>query len=64
MKGEDLVQDPFGGNDLIRAHHQQHIFGSEDAVTCQDVQDRMAGKKGLREICQVRNDPVVSVRPE
>ena len=37
-------QNTLSGRNLVRTHHQQQVFGREDAILCQDVQQRVAGK--------------------
>lgn len=60
----DTIQNTLGGGDLIRTHDHQHILAGEDAVTCQDIEDRVLGEKRLGEVDQIGDDPVVRVSPE
>ena len=60
----NAVQDPLSGRDLIRTHDHEHAFRSEDAISCQDIQDRMLGKERFGKVDQVGDHPVVGVRPE
>ena len=60
----NAVQYPLGGGDLIRTHDHQHILTGEDAVTGQDIEDRVLGEKRLGEVDQIGDDPVVRVSPE
>ena len=60
----NTVQYPLSGGDLIRTHDHQHILAGKDAVTCQDIEDRMLGEKRLGKVDQIGDDPVVRVSPE
>ena len=57
------VHDAFRRRDLIGTHDHQQIFGSEDAILGEDIQNGMPGKEGLGEVDQIRNDAIVCVRP-
>ena len=60
----NAVQYPLGSGDLIRTHDHQHILAGEDAVTGQDIEDRVLGEKRLGKVDQIGDDPVVRVSPE
>ena len=59
----DAVENPLGCRNLIRAHDEKQILGGENAIARQNVENRMAGEKGLGEVDEVGNDTVVRVRP-
>ena len=61
---QNPVQNPFRGRDLVRTHDQKQVFGRKNAVPGQDTQNRTLCQKRLREIHEVGNNPVVSIRPE
>ena len=60
----DAIQNTLGGGDLIRTHDHQHVLAGEDAVTGQDIEDRMLGEKRLGKVDQIGDDLVVRVSPE
>ena len=60
----DAVEDALGGDDLVRTHDHQHILRGKDAVTGQDIEERVLGEKGLGEVDQVGDDAIVRVSPE
>ena len=60
----DPVQDTLRRRDLIGAHDEQHLLRSEDTILRQYIQNRMPGKERARKVDQIRNDPVVGIRPE
>ena len=60
----DPVQDTLRRRDLIRTHDEQHLLRSEDTILRQYIQNRMPGKERARKVDQIRNDPVVGIRPE
>ncbi len=59
----DAVQYPLGGRDLVRAHDHQDVFGRQDAVPGQDVEQGVAREERPREVEQVRDDGVARVGP-
>ena len=59
----DAVENPLGCRNLIRAHDEKQIFGGENAIARQDVENCMTGEKGLGKVDEVGNDAVVRVRP-
>ena len=59
----DAVENPLGCRNLIRAHDEKQIFGGENAIACQNIENRMAGEKGLGKVDEIGNDAVVRVRP-
>lgn len=60
----NTVQYPLGGGDLIRTHDHQHVFRGEDAVTGQNIEDRVLGEKRLSKVNQIGDNTVVRVSPE
>ena len=64
MRDFDSVEDSFCGCDLIRAHHQQHIFCRKNAVFCQDIQNGMPCKERSGKVHQIRDDLVARIGPE
>ena len=60
----NAVQNTLGGNNLIRPHHQQHIFRREHAVAGKNIQNGVLAEKGLGEVYKVRDNAVVRIRPE
>ena len=60
----DSVQDPLRCRDLIRPHDHQHLFGREDTVFGQDIENRMPRKESPCKINQIRNHLIVCVCPE
>ena len=59
----DAVENPLGCRNLIRAHDEKQILGGENAIARQNIENRMAGEKGLGKVDEVGNDAVVRVRP-
>ena len=57
-------QNTLSGRNLVRTHHQQQVFGRKDAILCQDVQQRMAGKERAGKVHQIGNDAVFPIRPK
>ena len=60
----NAVQNALGGDDLIRSHHQQHIFRRKHAVAGKDVQNGVLAEKSLGEVHKVRDNAVVRICPE
>lgn len=56
----DAVQNAFGGYNLIRPHHQQHIFRRKHAVTGEDIQNGMLAEKSLGEVNKIGDNAVVA----
>ena len=59
----DAVENPLGCRNLIRAHDEKQILGGENAIARQNIENRMAGEKGLGKVDEVGNDAIVRVRP-
>jgi len=59
----DTAENPFGGGNLVRAHSQQQVFGGEDAVARQQIEQGVSGEKCFGEINQIRDDLVAGIRP-
>ena len=59
----DAVENPLGCRNLIRAHDEKQILGGENAIARQNIENRMAGEKGLGKVDEVGNNAVVRVRP-
>ena len=59
----NAVENPLGCRNLIRTHDEKQIFGGENAIARQDVENRMAGEKGLGKVDEVGNDTVVCICP-
>lgn len=59
----DAVENPLGRRNLIRTHDEKQIFGGENAIARQNVENCMAGEKGLGKVDEVGNDSIVRVRP-
>ncbi len=59
----DPLQNLFGGDDLIGAHHQQLAVHVEHAIARQDVEHRMFGKEGLGEASQIGDGLVLRIGP-
>ena len=60
----DAVQNAFGGYNLIRPHHQQHIFRRKHAVTGEDIQNGMLAEKSLGEVNKIGDNAVVRICPK
>ena len=59
----DALQHLLGGDDLVRAHHQQHLVDGEDAVPGENVEQRVPGEEGFGKRDQVADRLVLRVRP-
>lgn len=59
----DAVENSLGRRNLIRAHDEKQILGGENAIARQNIENRMAGEKGLGKVDEVGNDAIVRVRP-
>ena len=44
------IQNALGSSDLVGTHDHKNVFGGKDAITGDDVQQGMLGKKGLGEV--------------
>ena len=44
------VQNALRGRDLVGTHHHEDVFGGKDAITGDNIQQGMLGKKGLGEV--------------
>lgn len=60
----DAVQNALGGDNLVGAHDQQHVFCCEHAVTGEDVQNGVLAEKGLGKVHKVGENAVIRIRPE
>ena len=60
----DAVQNALGGDNLVGAHDQQHVFCREHAIASKDVQNGMLAEKGLGKVHKVGDDSVICIRPE
>ena len=57
------VQNTLCRHDLIRTHHKQHIFGSKNTISGQNIQNGMSGKESLCKVHKIGNRPVITVSP-
>ena len=55
----DAVQNALGGDNLVGAHDQQHVFCCEHAVTGEDVQNGVLAEKGLGKVHKVGENAVI-----
>ena len=60
----NAVQNALGGDNLVGAHDQQHVFCCEHAVTGEDVQNGVLAEKGLGKVHKVGENAVIRIRPE
>lgn len=61
--GANLLDDPFGGADLVGTHDEEFFVYVEDAVFREDIEDRGASEEGFGEVEEVVNDVVARVGP-
>ena len=63
MRNLNAVQNAFRCRNLIRTHDHQHLFRSENAVSGDDIKQRVLGKEGFGKIYDVRDNPVIGISP-
>ena len=59
----NALQDAFGSDNLVRAHHHQSLIDSEYAVLGQNIQQGVLSEESLRKRAQILNRLVLGIRP-
>ena len=59
----DALQNPLSGDDLVRAHDQEHAVNGEHTILGENVEQGVLGEEGSRECLEILNGFILGISP-